>query len=71
VRVSGGITPPFLILSLDGSEWLASCHCCFTTGEDIVPSAHCIGGWLGPRVGRDTTEKRKNLAHAGNQTLVP
>jgi hypothetical protein len=55
---SGGTTPPFLSLALDGREWSASRPCRFTPGGS-VPSAHCIGGWVGPRAGLDTVEWRE------------
>jgi hypothetical protein len=47
---SGGIAPPFLISALDGGEWSASRPCRFTPA---LPRR--IGGWVGPRVGVDTT----------------
>jgi hypothetical protein len=43
---------------LDGGEWSASCSCHSTPGEE-TPGAHWIGGWVGPRVGLDTVEKRQ------------
>jgi hypothetical protein len=57
---SGSIAPPFLTSALDGGEWLASCLCRFTPGEGAC-GTHWIGGWVGPRVGLDTVEKRKIL----------
>jgi hypothetical protein len=32
---------------------------------ETAPGAHCIRGWMGPRVGL-----QKSLAHAESQTLV-
>jgi hypothetical protein len=50
---SGGTTPPFLTLALDGGEWSAS-----RSGRYF----HSIGGWVVPRAaGLDATEKRKSL----------
>jgi hypothetical protein len=55
---NGGIPPPFLTSALDGIEWSAS-HPCSLTPEEGAPSTHWIGGWVGPRAGLDTLEKRK------------
>jgi hypothetical protein len=57
----------FLITALDGSEWIASCHGCFTARER-APGTHCIGVWVGPRGGLDAVEK---IVPAWNQTLIP
>jgi hypothetical protein len=32
---------------------------------DITLGVHYIGGWVGPRVGLDVVEKRKNVAMPG------
>jgi hypothetical protein len=47
----------FLTSVLDGDEWSASRPIRFTPRE-IVPSTHCIGGWVGPRASLDTVVKR-------------
>jgi hypothetical protein len=52
-RGSGGMAPPFLTLALDGGKWPASRPGC------ISPSTYWIGGWVGPRAGLNTIEKRK------------
>jgi hypothetical protein len=64
---SGGIAPPFLTSALDGGEWSASRPCCFIPGER-APSTHSIGGWVGPRVGLHTVEKR-NILHCQESNL--
>jgi hypothetical protein len=48
--VSGGIAPPFLLSTLNGSNWSPSRFCRFTSGER-VPGAHWRGGRVGPRIG--------------------
>jgi hypothetical protein len=35
----------------------------------LTPGTHWIGGWVGPRIGLDATEKKK-LVPVGNRTLV-
>jgi hypothetical protein len=47
-----GIAPQFLTSALDGGEWSASRHGCFTPGGRDA-GTHWIGGWLGPRIGLD------------------
>jgi hypothetical protein len=37
-----------LTSTLDGGEWSASHHSCFTPSER-APGTHWIGGWVGPR----------------------
>jgi hypothetical protein len=49
----------FLTSALFGSEWSASRPSRFT------PGTHWIGGWVGPRAGRDDVEKRKILTLLG------
>jgi hypothetical protein len=44
----------FLSSALVGSEWLASRPGSLTPGEG-APGAHWIGGWLGPRRGKEET----------------
>jgi hypothetical protein len=55
---SGGIAPQFLSSAQNGGEWSASRSGRLTPGE-IAPGTHWIWGWVGPRVGLDTAEKRK------------
>jgi hypothetical protein len=55
---SRGIAPPFLTSTLDGGEWTAFRPCRLTPGTP-PPCTHCIGGWVGPRVGLDAAEDRK------------
>jgi hypothetical protein len=55
---SGGTAPFFLTSALDGGECSASRPCRFTPGER-ARGIHWIGGWVGPRAGLDTLEKRK------------
>jgi hypothetical protein len=52
---SGGIVLPFLTAALDGREWSASEPGHFT------PGTYRIGGWVGPRTGLDSMEKRNFL----------
>jgi hypothetical protein len=46
----------FLITALDGTEWIASCHGCFTARER-APGMYCIGGWVGLSGGLNAVEK--------------
>jgi hypothetical protein len=55
---SGGIAQIFLTSALDGGDWPASRHDCFTSRE-VVSGTHWIGGWLGLRVDLDAVEKRE------------
>jgi hypothetical protein len=48
------------VSALVGGEWSASRPGRFTPGKN-VPDTHWIGGWMGPRAGMDTVEKRKIL----------
>jgi len=53
---SGGIAPRILTSVLDGCEWSPSRSGRFTPRER-ARFTHCIGGWVGPRVGLDAVEK--------------
>jgi hypothetical protein len=53
--VSGYTDPSFLDLGF--------------TARERAPGTHWIGGWVGPRAGRDAMEYRKIFALTGNQTL--
>jgi hypothetical protein len=55
---SDGIAPPYLTATLKSGELSVSCTGRFTRGE-IVPGAHLIGVWVGPRASLDVMEKRK------------
>jgi hypothetical protein len=46
----------FLTSALDGSEWSASRPGHFIHGERAL-GTHCIGGWVGSRVGLDAVAK--------------
>jgi hypothetical protein len=61
---SGCIDHIFLTTALVGGEWSASRSGRFTPGER-TPGTHWIGGWVGPRAGLDTVEKRKLLTLPG------
>jgi hypothetical protein len=50
-------------------RWSASRPGRFTPGE-IAPSEHLIGGWVGPRAGSDTVEKRK-ISFGWGEGLCP
>jgi hypothetical protein len=67
---SGGIAPPFLTPALDGGEWSVS-QTCHLNPREGVPGTHCLGGWVGRRVGRDIMEKRKSLVPTGKRTPIP
>jgi hypothetical protein len=54
----------FLTSALVGGEWSASRPGPFTTGEK-APGTHWIGGWVDPRAGLDTVDKRKLLTLPG------
>jgi hypothetical protein len=58
---SRGIAPLFLTSALDGGERSASSPGLVTLGT------HCIKGWVGPRTGVDTVEKKTPYT-AGNKT---
>jgi hypothetical protein len=74
---SGGLAPPFLTLALDGCEWATS-HPSHFTLRERAPITHWIGGWVGPRAGLNTMEKRKifcpyeesNLRHPAHSPLL-
>jgi hypothetical protein len=53
-----------LTLALDGGEWSVSRPCRFIPRERS-PRTYWIGGWVGPKVGLDAVEKKKNLTLAG------
>jgi hypothetical protein len=61
IQGSGGITPPFLTLLLDGGEWSVPCPGRFIPCE-IVPGTHWIRGWVGPRASLDIVDKRKSCS---------
>jgi hypothetical protein len=63
VRGSGGIVPLFLTSALEGGEWRASRPDRFTLGT------HWIRGWVGPRAGLDTVEKKTPLSLPGIEPL--
>jgi hypothetical protein len=65
------MAPPFLNSALDGSEWSASPPSRFTPPRERAPGAHWTGGWVEPKAGMDIVKKRKSLAPARNQTLIP
>jgi hypothetical protein len=54
----------FLTSALVGGEWLDSLPSCFTPGER-APVTHWIGGWVDPRAGLDTAEKKTFLTLLG------
>jgi hypothetical protein len=54
----------FFISALIGGGWSASRLCRFTPGER-APGTHWIGGWVSPRDGLDTVERRKFLTLPG------
>jgi hypothetical protein len=62
------MAPPFLTSALDGGEGSVLCPCRFIPGER-APGIHWIGGWVGPRNGLKTINK-KYLAPTGNLTPV-
>jgi hypothetical protein len=66
---SGGTDLPFLTSALAGGEQSNYRPDRFTFG-DRDRGAHWIGGWVGPRAGLDTVEKRKSLTPVGNRTPV-
>jgi hypothetical protein len=58
VGMEGDTAPPSLTSAPDGGELSATRSCRFTSGE-IFTGTHYIRGWVGPRTGVDTEEKRK------------
>jgi hypothetical protein len=55
---SGGVTPPFLTSTQDGSQSSALRSGHFTSRER-APGTHWIRGWVGPRAGLDAVGQRK------------
>jgi hypothetical protein len=53
-----------LTSALVGGEWSASSPGRITPGEK-APGIHCIGGWMGPRIGLNDVERRKILPLLG------
>jgi hypothetical protein len=66
---SEGIAPPFLTSALDGGERSVS-RPVRVSPRERASGTHWIGGWVGPRTGRDAMEQRTIFAPAGNRTLV-
>jgi hypothetical protein len=64
---SGGITPQFLTLTLDGGEWSASRPFRLTPGER-ASGTHWIEGRVGLRAGLDAVEERKISCPSWNRT---
>jgi hypothetical protein len=61
-RRSRGIDQLFcLALALDRGGWLTSRLSCFTPAKR--PGTHCIGGWVGPRVGLDNCGKSRVMSY--------
>jgi hypothetical protein len=58
MKTYGGVAPPFLTSALDGGEWSASRPSRFTSGERAL-GTRWLGGWVGPRAGLVSVEKRK------------
>lgn len=54
---SGGITPSFFTLALDGGEWSTSCPGCFTAKER-APGVQWTVGWVEPTASLDNVEYR-------------
>jgi len=54
----------FVISTVGGREWTALCMILFTPVEKI-PGTHWIGSWVGQKVCRDTSERRKVLCPCG------
>jgi hypothetical protein len=50
----------FLTLTLDGSEWSASCPDNNLPHRERTLSSHWIGGWVGLRAGLDTEDTGEN-----------
>jgi hypothetical protein len=53
-----GVAPSFMTSVPDVGEWLASCPSSIIPGER-ANGTHWMGGWMGPRVGLESVEKRK------------
>jgi hypothetical protein len=66
---SGGIAPALFTSALDGGEWSASRLGRFTPRKR-APSAHRIGGWVGPRAVLDAVVKRKIPNHLQESNLI-
>jgi hypothetical protein len=47
----------FFISALDGGEWSASCSAVLYSREK-EPHYHWIGGWVDPRAGLDTGQRK-------------
>ena len=60
----------FVKLTLDGTDWSASCSSCFNLrGKSPPPhNTHWLGVWMGPRAGLHILENRKSIAFARIRT---
>jgi hypothetical protein len=59
---SGGIAPPYLMLAMEGGEWLASLPGHFTPWEE-APGTHWTEGSVNPRACLGSLEKRNVPSH--------
>jgi len=49
-----------LTSALGGGEWESSRHFCFIPGETAL-GTHWTGDWVGPSIGREVLQKRKEF----------
>jgi hypothetical protein len=61
---NGSIAPPLLTSALDKGVWPASLPGYFIPAGRAL-GTHWIGGWVIPRAGIDSVEKRKTLPLSG------
>jgi hypothetical protein len=62
-RGSGGIAPSFLVVTLEGGEWLVSRSGRFTTSTCL------IGDWVRPKASQYAVEKKKKKKILYSQDL--